>query len=63
VAYLAFFRRRRIVAEGFRSAIGAIGAATRPIYQTTIDGQPQRIAVTVGSNGFVVGANPAGSGK
>ena len=35
----------------------------RPIYQTTINGQPQRIAVTVGSNGFIVGANPAGRGQ
>lgn len=33
----------------------------RPIYELTINGQPQRIAVTVGDNGFVVGANPRGA--
>ncbi|HQT90274.1 MAG TPA: hypothetical protein PK677_17365 [Acidiphilium sp.] len=32
----------------------------RPIYQIQINGQPQNIAVTVGFNGFIVGANPAG---
>ena len=31
----------------------------RPIYEVDINGTKQRIAVTVGSNGFVVGANPA----
>ncbi|MCO8314386.1 DUF637 domain-containing protein, partial [Pseudomonas mandelii] len=35
----------------------------RPIYELTINGQQQRIAVTVGDNGFVVGANPRGSVK
>ena len=44
--------------------VGYQGSGTgRPIYQTTINGQPQRIAVTIGSNGFIVGANPAGRGK
>jgi filamentous hemagglutinin len=37
--------------------------AGRPIYELTINGQQQRIAVTVGDNGFVVGANPRGSIK
>lgn len=32
----------------------------RPIYEITVNGQTQRIAVTVGDNGYVVGANPAG---
>lgn len=32
----------------------------RPIYQTTVNGQPQKIAVTISDNGFIVGANPAG---
>jgi len=32
----------------------------RPIYQITVNGRVQRIAVTTGSNGFIVGANPAG---
>ena len=29
----------------------------RPIYETTINGKTERLAVTVGSNGFIVGAN------
>ncbi|UOO97673.1 hypothetical protein [Snodgrassella alvi] len=42
--------------------IGYQGKGTgRPIYEITINGQKQRIAVTTGSNGFIVGANPAGS--
>ena len=50
------------VTEG--NIVGYQGSGTgRPIYQTTINGQPQRIAVTIGSNGFIVGANPAGRGK
>ncbi|CAB3680276.1 hypothetical protein LMG24076_02391 [Trinickia soli] len=50
------------VTEG--NIVGYQGSGTgRPIYQVTINGQPQRIAVTVGSNGFIVGANPAGRGK
>lgn len=32
---------------------------TRPVYEIEYAGQVQRIAVTVGSNGFLVGANPA----
>lgn len=35
----------------------------RPIYETIIGGQRQCIAITTGSNGFIVGANPAGSIK
>jgi filamentous hemagglutinin len=51
-----------LVTEG--NIVGYQGSGTgRPIYQTTINGQPQRIAVTVASNGFIVGANPAGSVK
>ena len=50
------------VTEG--NVVGYQGAGTgRPIYQITINGQSQRIAITVGSNGYIVGANPAGSGK
>ena len=30
----------------------------RPIYEFTFDGQMQRMAVTIGDNGFIVGANP-----
>ena len=32
----------------------------RPIYEVMVNGQKSRIAVTTGSNGFIVGANPAG---
>ena len=32
---------------------------TRPIYQVTFNGETQLIAVTVGSNGYLVCANPA----
>lgn len=31
----------------------------RPIYEVTYNGKIHRVAVTVGSNGFIVGANPA----
>lgn len=30
----------------------------RPIYEFTYDGIKRRIAITIGSNGYVVGANP-----
>lgn len=39
-------------------AVGIQG--TRPIFEAEFDGQTRRVAVTVGSNGFVVGANPVG---
>lgn len=32
----------------------------RPFCELNINGQPQRISVCVGDNGFVVGANPRG---
>lgn len=35
----------------------------RPIYEATVNGQKYKLAITVGDNGFVVGANPAGSIK
>ncbi|MGV3525089.1 MAG: hypothetical protein ACO1RX_12735 [Candidatus Sericytochromatia bacterium] len=31
----------------------------RPIYEVVFNGQRQRVAITTGSNGFLVGANPA----
>jgi filamentous hemagglutinin len=41
--------------------IGHQGVGTgRPIYQVVTDGQTQKIAVTIGNNGYIVGANPAG---
>lgn len=30
----------------------------RPIYEFTYEGTTRRIAITIGSNGYVVGANP-----
>ncbi|MFJ4291920.1 DUF637 domain-containing protein [Cupriavidus sp. NPDC089707] len=52
----------KAVQEG--NIVGYQGAGTgRPIYETIVNGQPQRIAVTVGSNGYIVGANPAGRVK
>ena len=30
----------------------------RPIYEFTYDGVTRRVAITVGSNGYIVGANP-----
>ena len=47
-----------------RRVVGYQGTGTgRPIYEISINGQPRRIAVTVGSNGYIVGANPAGRSK
>lgn len=44
--------------------VGYQGSGTgRPIYEITVNGQPQYIAVTVGNNGYIVGANPRGSGN
>ncbi len=34
----------------------------RPIYEVSIGGEMRKIAVTTGGNGFIVGANPVGSG-
>lgn len=31
----------------------------RPIYEVVFNGQKQRIAIAVGNNGFIVGANPS----
>ncbi|MEU9100045.1 hypothetical protein [Streptomyces sp. NPDC048361] len=40
--------------------VGYQGADTgRPIYETVYNGRTQRLAITVGDNGFIVGANPA----
>lgn len=39
--------------------VGYQGRGTgRPIYEFTYNGVTQRVAVTTGSNGFIVGANP-----
>ncbi|WP_407311121.1 hemagglutinin repeat-containing protein [Pseudomonas sp. nanlin1] len=52
----------RAVSEG--KLVGYQGSGVgRPIYEIKINDQTQRIAVTVGDNGLVVGANPRGSVK
>ena len=44
--------------------VGYQGAGTgRPIYETMINGKKYSIAVTVGNNGYIVGANLRGSLK
>ena len=44
--------------------MGYQGAGTgRPIFETVINGQPRRLAITISDNGFIVGANPKGSVK
>ncbi len=49
----------RAVSEG--NIVGYQGSGTgRPVYEITVNGQSQRIAITTGSNGYIVGANPAG---
>ena len=52
----------RAVTQG--TIVGYQGSGTgRPIYRVIVNGQPQLIAITIGSNGFIVGANPRGSVK
>ena len=44
--------------------VGYQGLGTgRPIYETTIGGQTRRFAITIGDNGYIVGANPRGALK
>ncbi|MDF7675097.1 hypothetical protein PT283_10060, partial [Acetobacteraceae bacterium ESL0697] len=44
--------------------VGYQGEGTgRPIYETVINGKKRRLAITVGNNGFIVGANSKGSIK
>ncbi|WP_171304781.1 hypothetical protein [Acinetobacter soli] len=39
--------------------IGYQGKGTgRPIYETVINGEKRAIAISIGNNGFIVGANP-----
>ncbi len=39
--------------------VGYQGKGTgRPIYEVMFKGKKQRVAITVGNNGFIVGANP-----
>ena len=53
----------RAVAEGNVVGYQGLGPTPRPIYEITVNGQPQRIAITTASNGYIVGANPAGSAR
>lgn len=47
----------RAVTDG--RVVGYQGAGVgRPIFEVTVNGEPMRIAVTVGNNGYIVGANP-----
>ena len=47
-----------------RKIVGYQGAGTgRPIYETVINGKKYNIAVTVGNNGYIVGANLRGAVK
>lgn len=44
--------------------VGYQGSGTgRPIYESMINGKKYKIAITVGNNGYVVGANLRGSVK
>jgi hypothetical protein len=50
---------RKALTEG--KQVGMQGTkGTRPIYEVEFNGQKHKVAITVGSNGFIVGANPAG---
>lgn len=41
-----------------------MGAGTgRPIYEIQVNWNTQRIAITIGDHGYMVGANPAGGSK
>lgn len=52
----------RAVTEG--KVVGYQGRGTaRPIYEIQLNGYTQRIAITVSSNGYIVGANPSGRSK
>jgi filamentous hemagglutinin len=47
------------VSEG--TVVGWQGASkSRPIYEVSFRGRQVKVAVTVSSNGFIVGANPVG---
>ena len=35
-----------------------MNALERPIYEFTYNGEIHKVAITVGNNGFIVGANP-----
>ena len=42
-----------------KKIVGYQGRGTgRPIYEFTYNGEIHKVAITVGNNGFIVGANP-----
>ena len=51
-----------LIAATTRGRVGGMqgAGAGRPIYEVFFDGRTVRVAVTVGDNGFIVGANPVG---
>jgi hypothetical protein len=34
---------------------------TRPVYEVLFEGRRYKVAVSIGDNGFIVGANPVGA--
>lgn len=49
----------RAVSEG--NIVGYQGRGTgRPTYEVMVNGKSKLLAITTGSNGFIVGANPVG---
>ncbi|MFB0619497.1 hypothetical protein [Streptomyces sp. AGS-58] len=46
---------KKALVEGTR--VGTQGAG-RPLYEVAFNGKTQRLAISVGDNGFVIGANP-----
>jgi hypothetical protein len=46
---------KKTLTEGTR--VGTQGTG-RPIYEVTFNGKVQRLAISVGDNGYVIGANP-----
>lgn len=60
----AGLQRRRVSSVREGNIVGYQGVGQDgPIYQTIVNGQPQRIAITVANNDYMVGANPAGRVK
>lgn len=59
--YQCYMERRAVYGQILAKIVGyqRLGMG-RPIYEIVLNGQKQRIAVTVGSNGYIVGANPRG---
>ncbi len=48
-----------MVAVKYGKVIGYQGRGTgRPIYEFKYEGTTRRVAITIGSNGYIVGANP-----